>query len=920
MSIATRIGRPLSVVARGYERFFRHIHVDEAWVRAVRGAAKRGSVVYVLRNVSLLDLLALDYLTRRFGLPRVGFANELASWVSPLSTMGARPAGPGSAPIPPARPRPEPLQELRETVLTGGSAVLFLKRAPTVIARAGATHRGRREGDDPLQVLLDLQRGELGAGDLAGAPPRGREIMMVPQTFVWTQRPERRGFSIVDTLFGPAEFPGDLRAAAQFLLNYKNCVLRAGEPLSLRDFLQGGAGSTSAEDATLIPRLTYALLRKVERERRAVVGPAHKPADRVREEVLRSPKLQAILRDTAGPGEAERAELTEKARGMLRALQAAPDPQTLKGLEVLIDALVDRLFAGIEVDLPGIEEVRKAAGRGSIVLLPSHKSHVDYMLLAYVLRKNALSLPVVAAGDNLAFFPVGGLFRRAGAFFIRRNFKGDRLYTAVVDAYIRRLIRDGWPIEFFLEGGRSRTGKLRAPQLGLLNMVVDAALSLEGKTITFVPVSIGYERMMEDSSFARELSGQRKEKEDAAALLKLTAVLRETYGCANVQFGAPIELAGLAASVGVGSPPISPAKRRALVTRLANQVMSEINRVTAVTPGSLVATVLLCRGRGPSSRGARWDRGIAHAALVDHCARLTALVRRLGARTTPSLTRRSGVMREQAIRDAALLYVRGGIVHQEVQDAALVGKARKRARIYSGDDVIYSVPDDKRMVLDLSKNVIVHLFVDRALISAAMTSLAAAAPGEVGSGRGGADVGLADLREQVQALSRLFKLEFRFRADAAFDRIFEETLGAMVAAGELSRQGHAIGLGQGHSGMSGREWIAFYASVVANFLEGYRVAARALRALVRGPLAEEDVVARAIRAGEQMLADGEIERHEAVSQPVIENAITAFIEQGWVRRAAGVIALDAALEPDASARAVEARIARYLPENAGEIA
>jgi glycerol-3-phosphate O-acyltransferase len=343
--------------------------------------------------------------------------------------------------------------------------------------------------------------------------------------------------------------------------------------------------------------------------------------------------------------------------------------------------------------------------------------------------------------------------------------------------------------------------------------------------------------------------------------------------------------------------------------------MSEINRVTAVTPGSLVATVLLChRPRGP--KGARrWERGIAHAALVDHCARLTALVRRLGARTTPSLTRPSGVMREQAIRDAALLYVRGGIVRQEMQGAALPPRARKRARIYSGDDVIYSVPDDKRMVLDLSKNVIVHLFVDRALISAAMTSQAAAAPAG-----GSSEVPVAELREQVRALSRLFKFEFMFRADAAFDRIFDETLGSMATAGELSRQGDVVGVGQGHSGLSGREWIDFYASVVKNFLEGYRAAARALRSLARGPLPEKDVVARALRAGAQMLADGEIERREAVSQPVIENALLAFIEQGWVRRAVGVIALDASMDPDSAARAVEARIAAYLPENAGEIA
>ncbi len=135
-----------------------------------------------------------------------------------------------------------------------------------------------------------------------------------------------------------------------------------------------------------------------------------------------------------------------------------------------------RMFSAIEVDEAGIERLREHAKEGTLVLLPSHKSHMDYLALAWVLYRHKLPLPLIAAGDNLNFFPVGPVFRRAGAFFIRRSFVGDRLYAAVVDAYVRRLLKDGWPLEFFLEGGRSRTGKLLPPKLGLLSIVVDAAL------------------------------------------------------------------------------------------------------------------------------------------------------------------------------------------------------------------------------------------------------------------------------------------------------------------------------------------------------------------------------------------------------------------------------------------------------------
>src|SRR6185312_10040366 len=184
-------------MGRAYERLLREIPVDEAWTRAVQRAAERGSVVHLVRNVSLLDLLALDHLTRRFGLPRIGFANELGGWLGPEVLRGSPP------------------ERLRETVRAGRSAILFMKRPPTVLSRVGAAHRGRSEGDELLRVLIAEER-------------EGRaQIVLVPETLVWTSRPERFGFSLVDTFFGSADFPGELRSAGQLLFNHKAAVIRA---------------------------------------------------------------------------------------------------------------------------------------------------------------------------------------------------------------------------------------------------------------------------------------------------------------------------------------------------------------------------------------------------------------------------------------------------------------------------------------------------------------------------------------------------------------------------------------------------------------------------------------------------------------------------------------------------------------------
>ncbi len=337
-----------------------------------------------------------------------------------------------------------------------------MKRPPSVLSRAGATHRGRSEGDDLLRVLIALQRAT------------SAEIIMVPQTLVWTSRPERLGFSIVDTLFGSADFPGELRAAGQLLLNHKNTVIRAGEPVSLRDFLaQEGDGDDAARRAGSPTRSSA----RSSASGAPCSAPCRSPPTASARRSSGAPSSRPCSAISAGPDDKALALLEDKARGMLRELMTTPDPGTLRGLETVAETLANQVYAGIDVDREGLERVREAARQGSIVLLPSHKSHVDYLLLSLVLRKNGLMVPVIAAGDNLAFFPVGPVFRRAGAFFIRRSFRGDRLYAAVVDAYIRRLMRDGNALEFFLEGGRSRTGKLLPPKVGLLNMVVDAALA-----------------------------------------------------------------------------------------------------------------------------------------------------------------------------------------------------------------------------------------------------------------------------------------------------------------------------------------------------------------------------------------------------------------------------------------------------------
>jgi glycerol-3-phosphate O-acyltransferase len=863
--------RPNPLLRALYQRFFDQIQVDSEWVTQVRRLAAQGTVVYILRNLNFVDFFALDYLTKQFDLPRIRFASDLGLWV--LNPMGK---GWLNAIFP--RKDRTPADELGAALSPGGSAVLFLKRPPSVLdVAAGASGgRGMKEGDELVQALIALQR------------QRAEPILLVPQLFLWTKLPDTRGTRMLDLVLGPREWASPVRTIGQFLYNYRHVELKAGEPVNLSEFLRT---YQDASDTALISRLTYTMMRRLERERRSVTGPAIKSPERVRQEILRSPRFRSEVGKLTRNGKSD-AELMEQSLGMLRAMQATPEGTTRSLLAVALDRLFRRIYAGIDVDREGIARIRAETKDKSLVLLPSHKSHIDYLIVSYAFNQENLPLPLIAAGDNLTFFPMGPIFRRAGAFFIRRSFGGDALYPIVVDAYIRRLIREGYSLEMFLEGGRSRTGKLLAPKFGLLKMVVSAALAVPQRPVCFVPVSIGYERVVD--SYEVELGGGEKPKEDAAGLLGSAGVLSSRYGRMNLQFGQILSLDHIRSDLGLPPGPLSPAKQRAMVTRLGNRVMDEINRVTAVTPGALTALALLSYHR----------RGQPHEKLLVRCERLLATLRRLGARTTPGLTNSGGELRAEAIREAAQMFADGELL--EVRYPAEVG-SRKRIKPRAGRGAIYTIPEDKRLKLDGSKNIIIHFFVERALVAVALLLP-------------GSERTEAEVRARVQELSRLFKYEFRFRADASFDTIFADTVAGMIADGDLERQdlegrGQQLTPGKGRSGWTGHQWLMTYAGLLRNFVESYRVAARGLAGLEKGPLDTKELIKQTLATGRLMYLSGEVERAEAISKPLLENAFAAFQDLGYVNHAAGQMQLPSSPtgeDTNGRGRCLEESIAKYL--------
>jgi len=514
------------------------------------------------------------------------------------------------------------------------------------------------------------------------------------------------------------------------------------------------------------------------------------------------------------------------------------------------------------------------------------------LVLSYLMYEDNLPLPFIAAGDNLSFFPLGAVLRRAGGFFIRRSFGGDRLYSAAVEAYVRRLLLEGHTVELFLEGGRSRTGKLLEPKFGLLGMIVNSALDSD-RPVHFVPVSIGYERIVETSAYRRELSGADKPKEDAAGLLKTTQILRHRYGRITVQFADGLELAQVRRELGFApTGPLPDAARRALTTRIANRTMDAINQVTAVTPGALTALALLSSQR----------RSLPHDELLERCAKLLDVLHTMNARITARTMDEHAKLRTLSIHEAIGMFADAGMVDVHTPELVRIPTGRRSERC--GKDALYRVPENRRLELDTAKNHIIHFLVERGLIALSILHAPASPTFAVDP---------STLQQRVLRLSKLFKHEFRFHAGAAFDQIFADTLAAMVHTGELEYASDGqLQPGLGHASWTGLTWLQTYAAALKNFIEGYRIAARALMLLLKSPLTDKELTRRALVLGHRMFLAGEIEQAEAVSKPMLQNALLVFREEGYLQQLPeSKLALSQSFANTEAASAIEGRLTGF---------
>ncbi|AKO30580.1 glycerol-3-phosphate 1-O-acyltransferase [[Haemophilus] ducreyi] len=419
------------------------------------------------------------------------------------------------------------------------------------------------------------------------------DVQLVPVSVLWGRSP---GKETAPSLRLLSRFQ---RIIAMIWFGRDNFV-RFSQAVSLCYMVKEyGAEKGIAQKLARVAKIHFA------KQRYSAMGPRLPERQAMFDKLIQLPTIVQAIEDEAKTKKIPIPKARQEAEKILDEIAADVSHGTLRMADRVLSWLWNKLYQGINVQ--NADRVRKLALEGhEIIYVPCHRSHMDYLLLSYILYHQGVVPPHIAAGINLNFWPAGPFFRRGGAFFIRRTFKGNRLYSTVFREYLAELFYRGYSVEYFIEGGRSRTGRLLEPKTGMVSMTLQALQRGLNRPISIVPVYIGYEHVLEVDTYAKELRGAAKEKENAGLVLRVIKKLRN-LGQGYVNFGKPIQVNSYLNQhfPEWKLPPVENVRPKWLneaVDAIAKQVMVNINNAAAVNAKNLIGSVLLASRQRALSR------------------------------------------------------------------------------------------------------------------------------------------------------------------------------------------------------------------------------------------------------------------------------------------------------------------------------
>ncbi len=512
-------------------------------------------------------------------------------------------------------------------------------------------------------------------------------VELIPVTVLWGRSPDKED-SLFKLLFTDTwATPSKVKQLVNIGVHGRQSFIEFHEAKSLRSLV-----NYAKEQHPNVSPVTYIVNQLndyLDRQREVVLGPDLSDRRNVMQSLIKSPDVQDAIRKESIRSKISMIEAERKAVGFVNEIASDYSASTVRFAERALTRLWTQLYDGVEVH--NFSTVRELVKDYEVIYTPCHRSHIDYLLLSYVIYKRGLMVPYIAAGDNLNMPFVGQILRGGGAFFIRRSFRGNALYTSVFKEYLFNILSRNTPLEYFIEGGRSRTGRLLPPKTGMLAMTVHGHLREKAKPIVFIPTYIGYERLMEGATYVGEMNGKAKESESIWGIIQTLKKIERIFGRVHVNFGEPVFLDDLLKQHGADQIKIEhnddpiPQEISNAVNSSANAILENINRAVVINPVSLLSLILLATPKHTL------DEDICVKQLDTYRNLLTAIPYDSRTQVTP-------------------------LSGKEIIAYGLKLKLIKRVQHVLGD--IIAIEDNQAVLLTYFRNNILHAFVLPSLIAA----------------------------------------------------------------------------------------------------------------------------------------------------------------------------------------------------------
>ena len=499
---------------------------------------------------------------------------------------------------------PRPLWPLQLQTETEPRAYLALRRKKGLIIRRTTP----RSHSETLERMVD----KVGKGEEP-------DIQLIPVTVLIGRAPDKET-GLAKIFFTESwEIGGRINRFINSLINGRSTMVQFSPPISLRELTEEGLGtSRSLRKVSRILRVHF------RRVRSAAIGPDLSHRRTVVDRILGSQDVKFAITESARKKKTTEQKARKQARKYAYEIAADYSYIFVRIASFTLAWFWTKIYDGVV--LKHFRSFQKLAPEYEVIYVPCHRSHIDYLLLSSFIYQNGLVPPHIAAGINMNIPIVGRMIRKGGVFYLRRSFHTHKLYSAVFKEYLSRILASGTSIEYFIEGTRSRTGRLLQPKTGMISMTVQGYLKSRGRPVMFQPIYVGYERLVEGNSYIAELSGQKKKTESLGDLLRVFRILKQRYGKVHVSFAEPVFLDEHLDAYSPGwreevvEEQQNPSWLNPLSNELSQKIMTKMNEAAHVNPINLLSVILLPMKKQAMGREDLAEQLDIYLNLLERCA------------------------------------------------------------------------------------------------------------------------------------------------------------------------------------------------------------------------------------------------------------------------------------------------------------